>query len=101
MTADAPLVPGGLLPAIAWGLRAPARRFSIATDELRLLIDPKPSRGELLAAGKWIVTRRPGVRVARSRLLARRHGSPVQTFATRGWIMYAEKSGLPLPIRAL
>jgi phage gp29-like protein len=82
----------------------PPRRFAIVpqTDELRLINSPhlwSASDAERLWPGKWIVVRRSPLRVARGGLL--RTGcwyALYKRYATRDWVVYAEKFGIPLPI---
>lgn len=84
-----------------WLANVPARRFAIrpGNDELRLITAEDPSLGVELAPGKWLVTRRSGVRVARAGLMRTAAWyACFKRFATRDWVIYAEKYGLPLTL---
>lgn len=76
----------------------PARRFRIApNDELRLITKDYANEGEELAPGKWVVTRRSGVKVARSGLMRTAAWFALyKRFGTRDWVIFAEKFGIPL-----
>jgi phage gp29-like protein len=82
----------------------PARRFVIVprTEELRLINDPLLYIGgqpEPLWPGKWIIVRRSPTRLARSGLMRTAAWySLFKRLATRDWVVYAEKFGIPLPI---
>jgi phage gp29-like protein len=92
---------GRIWIAPVWFANVPARRFVLDTgsDELRLLTDAQPNRGEPLEQGKWVVTRRPGVRVVRSGLLRTAAWYALyKRYSTRDWVVYAEKFGIPLPL---
>jgi len=76
----------------------PARRFRISkNDELRLITKNASDDGEELEPGKWIVTRRSGVKVSRSALMRTAAWFALyKRFGTRDWVIYAEKFGIPL-----
>lgn len=82
-----------------WFANVPTRRFRIVpeTDALRLLTTASRTEGEELEPGKWWVTRRSGVRVARSGLMRTAAWLALwKRYGTRDWVVYAEKFGLPL-----
>ena len=84
-----------------WLANVPARRFSVrpGNDEIRLLTAEEPTTGAELAPGKWLITRRSGVRVARAGLMRTAAWyACFKRFATRDWVIYAEKYGLPLTL---
>lgn len=91
-------IDGSLRVVPAWFANVPARRFRIGdNDELRLLANDGVSDGEPLAPGKWIVTRRPGCKVARGGLMRTAAWFAMyKRFGTRDWVVYAEKFGIPL-----
>lgn len=83
---------------------APPRRFAIdpKTEEILLINGDPPSmgvRGERLWPDKWLVIRRSRVRVVRSGLMRTAAWLALyKRYATRDWVVYAEKFGIPLPI---
>lgn len=84
-----------------WFANVPARRFLIdqATDALRITTARDAVAGEALAAGKWWITRRSGVRVARAGLMRTAAWLAAwKRFATRDWVIYAERYGNPLAL---
>ena len=82
----------------------PPRRFVVVpqTDELRLVNNPRlwaSNDAEALWPGRWIVIKRGPIRVVRSGLMRTAAWlSLYKRFATRDWVVYAEKFGIPLPI---
>jgi len=82
----------------------PARRFVVEpqTEELLLINDPALYLGdkpERLQPGKWIVIRRSMSRLVRSGLGRTAIWLALyKRYATRDWVVYAEKFGLPFPI---
>lgn len=84
-----------------WFANVPPRRFRIRpdTDELRLLTERNRTEGEELAPGKWWVTRRSSIRIARAGLMRTAAWLALwKRFATRDWVIYAEKFGIPLAL---
>ncbi len=84
-----------------WFANVPARRFRIIpeTDELRLLTTTQRTEGEALAPGKWWVTRRSAIRVARAGLMRTAAWYALwKRYGTRDWVVFAEKFGIPLPV---
>jgi phage gp29-like protein len=82
----------------------PPRRFAIVpqTDEIRLINNPRlwsAADAESLWPGRWLVIKRSSIRLARSGLMRTAAWYALyKRFATRDWVVYAEKFGIPLPI---
>lgn len=90
---------GRLFTVPVWFASVPARRFRIdtLTDQLKILTADTQLLGEPLAAGKWWVTRRAPIRLARSGLMRTALWPALwKRFATRDWVIRCEKFGLPL-----
>jgi phage gp29-like protein len=79
----------------------PAKRFAIdiETDELRLLTEKEPGRGEPLDPGKWIIMTGTGDKLARAGLMRTAVWPALyKRYGGRDWVVFAEKFGIPLPI---
>lgn len=81
-----------------WLANVPARRFKIdvVTNTLRLLTAARPSDGEELRPGKWVITRRPGPLARAGLMRSATFPTCYKRFGTRDWVIYANKFGLPL-----
>jgi phage gp29-like protein len=79
-------------------VNVPARRFRFGeTGELRLLNDELDLEGEALWPGKWVVTRRRATMTARAGLMRTATWFALfKRLATRDWVVFAEKFGIPL-----
>ncbi len=81
-----------------WFANVPHTRFRIDDrDQLRLLTKEFSTQGEELEAGKWLVTRRSGGRLARTSLM-RSAVWPALFKRNTGadWYIYGQKFGMPL-----
>jgi phage gp29-like protein len=82
----------------------PHRRFVAIpqTDEIRLInktLSWSMDDAEPLRPGGWIVVRRAPTRIARAGLMRTAAWLALyKRYATRDWVVYAEKFGIPLPI---
>jgi phage gp29-like protein len=83
-----------------WFANVPARRFKIdERDQLRLITADAGTAGEPLAAGKWIVTRRNGGRLARQALMRSAIWPAKFKRDTFGdWYIFCQKYGLPFTL---
>lgn len=83
-----------------WFTNVPQRRFRVGKrDELRLITSDYATEGEDLAAGKWLVTRRAGPKVARSGLMRTAMWPAKFKRDTAGdWYIYGQKYGLPFTL---
>ena len=89
-----------------WFTAVPSRRFRIVStalegggvDELRLLTTYQRPLGDALRAGKWLVVRREGAKIARTGLM-RTCSWPAmgKRYGFRDWMIYAQRFGLPKP----
>ncbi|MDQ3276645.1 MAG: DUF935 domain-containing protein [Actinomycetota bacterium] len=81
-----------------WFANVGAARFRIdKRDQLRLLTDTMSTDGEELVAGKWLITKRAGGRLARQGLMRTATWYAMFKRNTTGdWFIFAQKFGLPL-----